>query len=378
MFKFLLIIISLVVFSNNNAFAQQSTTAKQAYVIDYETGQILLDKDSTAKMPTSSMSKVMTTYMVFDALKNKRIALDDKFLVSEKAWAKGGSKMFVGQGSKIKIEDLLRGVIIQSGNDATIVLAEGLEGSEENFAKKMTSKALEIGMENSNFTNASGWPDPNHYSTARDLAIMSRRMIEDYPQYYKLFAEKEYSYANINQANRNPLLYSDIGADGLKTGHTEVGGYGLIGTAVKGGRRVLMVLNGMDSEKTRKSESVRLITWGLDNFINKTIFEKGNMVATVPVTMGKSIDVKLVANDNIKLTLPKAPKDNFKIEITYKSPIIAPIQQGDEAGIMTVKIPNMGDTTYPVYFANDVEKLGFFRGTFTKIKHFFFEQLEQI
>jgi len=321
------ILLFLTIFTllpSSYSLAAQTTSAKQAYVIDYETGQVLLDKNANQQMPTSSMSKVMTIYMVFDALKSGRLTTDSELRVSKKAWAKGGSKMFVKDGAKIKIADLLRGVIIQSGNDATIVLAEGLEGSEESFAQKMTMKAKEIGMVNSNFKNASGWPDPDHYSTAHDLSIMARRMIEDYPEYYKLFSEKEFTYSNIKQANRNPLLYKNIGADGLKTGHTEVGGYGLIGTAKQGNRRVLMVLNGMASEKERADEATRLIEWALNDFENKK----------------------------------------------YKSPLIAPLETGDEVGSVLITVPNMPAMTYPIYAASDVGELGFFKATIAKAKRF--------
>ncbi len=372
---FRLIFLIALLFVPTFAWAQQNTPAKQAYVIDYETGQVLLDKSSTQQMPTSSMSKVMTVYMVFDALKIGRIDLDSEFRVSEKAWAKGGSKMFVAQGSKVSIEDLLHGVIIQSGNDATIVLAEGLEGSEDAFAQKMTRKALEIGMEDSNFTNASGWPDKDHYSTARDLALMARRMIEDYPEHYKFFSKKEFTYSNIKQANRNPLLYAGIGADGLKTGHTEAGGYGLIGTAVKDGRRVLMVINGLPSEKSRKEESTRLIEWGLNDFENKTVLKKATIIANAPVAMGQTKEVGLVIKKDVKITIPKAPKNNYKIEINYKTPLVAPLNAGDEVGTARIIIPNMPPIEHTLYVAEDVYKLGFFKATFEKAKRFIVGQL---
>ena len=350
--------------------AMQKTKAKQALVMDYQTGQVLFSKQADTQMPTSSMSKVMTTYMVFDALKNKQIEMDSKFRVSEKAWAKGGSKMFVGQGSKIKVEDLLRGVIIQSGNDATIVLAEGLSGSEEKFAKEMTKKALEIGMENSNFVNASGWPDPQHYSTAQDLVVMTRRMIEDFSEYYKMFAEKEFTYSNIKQQNRNPLLYRDVGADGLKTGHTEVGGYGLIGTAQKDGRRVIMVINGLESDKDRANESVRLIEWALEDFTNISFIKKGQAVTQAPVAMGAVDTVSLTVAKDINITVPKVPKDSFSVEVTYNTPLIAPIAAGTQIGEMKIIIPNAENLTYPVVAAEDVNKLGLFKSTFVKAKYF--------
>ncbi len=355
--------------------AAQNTSAKQAIILDYETGQVLLDKSAQSQMPTSSMSKVMMTYMVFDALKQGRIDMDSEMRVSEKAWAKGGSKMFVPQGKKVKVEDLLRGVIIQSGNDATIVLAEGLEGSEDAFAVAMTEKAKEIGMKNSNFKNASGWPDPDHYSTAEDLAIMARRMIEDFPEHYKMFSEKEFTFSNIKQQNRNPLLYKNIGADGLKTGHTEVGGYGLIGTAKKDGRRVMMVINGLDSESARSEESTRLIEWALNDFTNVELVKKGQQITQVPVAMGKVEVVPALINEDIKITVPKVPKDSYSVEVKYNSPLVAPIKAGQEIGTFKVIIPDAQTMTYPLLAGQDIEKLGLFKSTFTKMKYYLLGKL---
>lgn len=367
MIRFLFIAILFAGFPSL-ADARQDTTAKQAYIVDYETGQVLIDKEAVKQMPTSSMSKVMTMYMVFDALKNDIIDLNTKFTVSEKAWAKGGSKMFVKDGSKVKVSDLIRGVIVQSGNDATIVLAEGLSNNEDKFAQAMTAKAKELGMENSNFMNASGWPDPDHYSTPEDLTILARRMIEDFPEYYRFYSEKEFTYNAIKQANRNPLLYRDIGADGLKTGHTTVGGYGLMGTAKKDDRRVIMVLNGMDSEKERAEEGARLIEWALNNFINKTILKKGADIETAAVAMGKTQDVALTVKEDIKMTIPKGGQDKIKFEVVYQAPLIAPIQAGDEVASIKVTIPDQAPVMFPLFAKESVEELGFFKKTFFKIK----------
>ncbi len=352
------------------AMAQMTTSAKQAVVIDYETGQVLLEKDADKKMPTSSMSKVMTAYMVFDALKKGRVKLDTQYKVSDKAWKKGGSKMFVPQGGSVAVQDLLRGVIVQSGNDATIVLAEGLEGSEDVFARKMTAKAKELGMKNSNFKNASGWPDPDHYSTANDLAILSRHMIEQFPEYYAFYAEKEFTFNEIRQENRNPLLYKDIGADGLKTGHTEAAGYGLMGTAKRDGRRVLMVVNGLDSKKARSDESTRIMEWALNNFENKKLLDKGRVMTNADVAIGKQKQVPLVIADDIFLTVPKGLGDDFKVNVKYKSPLIAPVKAGDPIGVVEVSIPEMKSFEYPLFASANVEELGFFGKTVEKIKYF--------
>jgi len=278
--------------------------------------------------------------------------------------------MFVPQGKNVKVEDLIRGVIIQSGNDATIVLAEGLASSEDAFAKKMTEKALEIGMENSNFMNASGWPDPNHYSTAEDLALLAKRMIEDFPEHYKYYSEKEFTYSNIKQQNRNPLLYRNIGADGLKTGHTEVGGYGLIGTAKRDGRRVIMVVNGLESEKDRANESVRLIEWALNGFVNLNLLREGQKLSQAPVVLGQQETVTLMASNNVKMTLPKVSKDKFTVDLKYKIPLVAPIKSGDEVGTIVVNVAGMEPTSYPLLAGEDVQKIGFFKETWSKAKRF--------
>lgn len=346
----------------------ETTTAKQAYMVDFETGQILLDKNADKQMPTSSMSKVMTMYMVFEALKQGDITLDTKFTVSEKAWAKGGSKMFVDIGKDIKVKELAQGVIIQSGNDATIVLAEGLAGTEDRFASLMTDKAHELGMKNSNFMNASGWPDPKHYSTAKDLSIMAKAMIKNFPEHYKYFSQKEFTHNNIKQQNRNPLLYRDIGADGLKTGHTEAGGYGLIGTAQNDDRRVVMVLNGLESEQDRAQESARLISWGLNNFINKDLLPENAEIDQANVVYGKSDAVGLMIKDAIKMTIPRTARNDITYTVNYKSPLIAPIAAGEEVGTLSINIPDMKAQTYPLYTANAVEEVGFFSKTLTKFK----------
>ncbi|HPF78827.1 MAG TPA: D-alanyl-D-alanine carboxypeptidase family protein, partial [Alphaproteobacteria bacterium] len=341
------------------SWATQNTVAKQAIVVDYETGQVLLEKNADEKMPTSSMSKVMTMYVVFDALRKGIITMDSEFNVSEKAWRKGGSKMFVPLGKNVKVKDLIQGVIVQSGNDATIVLAEGLSGTEDAFAKALNEKAAELGMTNSHFANASGWPDPDHYSTARDLATLGKAIYKNFPDYHKFFAEKEYTYNNITQQNRNPLLYRNIGADGLKTGHTEIGGYGLMGTGENAdGRRVVLVLNGMADEKERANESARLMEWALNGFTNVRLVQEGQKVSQAPVMMGVQDSVPLIVPQTIKLTVPKMSKDKFTVDIKYKTPLIAPIKEGQEVGSFVVNVPDMEPMTYPLLAAQGVDKVG--------------------
>ena len=350
-----------------HAYAQD-TTAKQALIIDFKTGNILFEKNSDKKMPTSSMSKVMTMYLVFEALKSGDIKLDDEFVVSEKAWKKQGSKMFVPVGEKVKVEDLIRGVIVQSGNDATIVLAEALAGSEEAFALALNEKANELGMTGSHFMNASGWPDPDHYSTARDLTILTKAMIANFPDYYKYYSEEEFTYHDITQQNRNPLIYRGIGADGVKTGHTEDGGYGLIGSGEKDGRRVIMVLNGMESQKQRKEESVRMLQWALNSFKNVTLFKTMKPLEKADVFMGERTKVDLVPDQSITFTVPSLYKNKLNVSVEYKSPLIAPLAKGDKAGEIKIVTPAGEEKRIDLLVNDDVPELNFFLKLITKAR----------
>ncbi len=346
------------------------TAAKQAIVLDYETGTVLFEKNADERMPTSSMSKVMTAYMVFDAVKKGQISLENQFPVTEKAWNTQGSKMFVELGNSIKVEDLLRGVIIQSGNDATIVLAEGISGSEEVFAKNMTAKAHELGMKNTNFVNASGWPDDNHYSTARDLATMGVALIRDFPDQYKYYSEKDFTYHSIKQGNRNPLLYLNNGGDGIKTGHTEAAGYGLIGSGVStlNGRRVVFVVNGLKDMKERAAEAAKFLDWGLKNFENKKILKENESIGNVTVAMGAVKSIPIVVKDSLAVTIPAAATSTFKVTAHYKEPLIAPVKEGDEIGTVTVEIPYSKNITYPLYAGASSEKLGLIAGMAEKAR----------
>jgi D-alanyl-D-alanine carboxypeptidase (penicillin-binding protein 5/6) len=351
------------------AQAPLTTSAKQAIIVDFETGAVLFEKNADERMPTSSMSKVMTMHAVFDAMKNGRISLNDTLEVSEKAWRKGGSKMFVEVNKKVKVEDLVRGVIVQSGNDATIVLAEGLSSSEAAFAELLNENARDLGMNNSHFMNASGWPDPDHYSTAEDLAILAEAIIKNFPEYYKYYSEKEFTYNNITQQNRNPLLYRKIGADGIKTGHTEAGGYGLIGSGIHNGRRVIIVVNGLEDEKARAQESAKLLEWGLQRFHNKQLFKAGDRLEEAAVALGQAETVSAHIGDSLVLTLPKRSED-VQVSAKFLSPIRAPIKKGQEIGTLEVKLPYGEPVTRPLYAGEDVPALGLVGRTFAKAKYF--------
>lgn len=346
------------------------TSAKQAIMLDYDTGLVLFEKNADEKMPTSSLSKVMTIYEVFEALRDGRLSLDTKLKVSEKAWRKGGSKMFVEVGKRVPVEDLVSGVLIQSGNDATIVLAEGLAGTEDSFAGMLNERAKTLGMSNSHFMNASGWPDPDHYSTARDLSTLSRAVITNFPEYYGYFSQKEYTYNNIKQRNRNPLLYRDMGADGMKTGHTEVGGYGLMASGQRNGRRVILVVNGLEDEKARAQEGARLLEWGLKGFENIALFSAGETVEQAEVMMGHDDQVPLTIADALSITVPVTMKQDLKVDVVYDGPLEAPINAGDQVATLRVDIPQVGIVERPLLAGTDVKALGFFAGTLAKIKLF--------
>ena len=348
--------------------AQMQTSAKQAIIVDMGTGMTLLDKNAEQQMPTSSMSKVMTAYMIFDALKQERITLQTEYPVSEKAWQKGGSKMFVEVGDRVSVENLLKGLIVQSGNDAAITLAEGLTGDEDAFATVMTQKAKELGMSKTNLKNASGWPDPDHYSTAKDLSTLAQKLIVEFPHEYSLYAIKEFTYAGITQPNRNPLLYRDMGVDGIKTGHTEAGGYGLMASGENDGRRIVLVVNGLESERDRANESARLMSWAMNAFENITLIQEGQVIENVKTLYAKTDTLPLTVNRDIRITVPKGQKNDVKIEVEYSAPIEAPLNKGAEIGKIHITIPQIGDFTVPLVAAADLEQSGILGRTVDKLK----------
>ncbi len=336
------------------------TIARQAILVDAITNTVLFEKNADQKMPTSSMSKVMTAYMVFEALRDKRLKMDDTLPVSERAWRTQGSKMFVELGNRIKVEDLIRGMIIQSGNDASIVLAEGLGGSEDAFAKKMTERAHEIGMKDSNFVNATGWPDDNHYSTCRDLATLARALILTFPEYYHYDAERDFTYHGIKQGNRNPLLYRNMGVDGLKTGHTEIAGYGLIASAQRDGRRLILVVNGLPSMQARADEPARLIEWGFREFSAYTLLKPGESVDSLPVWLGQAPTVAAVTGGGLTVTMAQEERRGLKVTLQAQVPVPAPIVKGQTIGKLVITAPGFITREVPLVAAEDVARLGFF------------------
>jgi D-alanyl-D-alanine carboxypeptidase (penicillin-binding protein 5/6) len=313
------------------------------------------------------MTKLLTLYVVFERLKEGSVKLTDRFTVSEKAWRMQGSKMFVPIGSEVAVEDLIRGISVQSGNDACIVIAEGLAGSEEQFAKLMNDTAAKLGMTQSHFMNSSGWPDENHYTTARDLAILGERIINDFPEFHHYASEPEFTYNNIRQYNRNLLLSRrDLGVDGLKTGHTEIAGYGIVVSAVDPGtkRRLVLVVNGLDSEKARAEEAAKLVTYGFRQFDTLQLAKPGDAILEVPVWLGEKDKVVATVQQEAKMTLPRVGREGIAFKAIYDAPVAAPIQQGQEIGRLEVALP--GQTTvksYPLVAAEAVER----RSAFARI-----------
>lgn len=341
------------------------TQARQAIIVDANTGTVLMEKNADDLMTPSSMSKLMTVYMVFERLKEGSLKMTDELPVSETAWKKNyksdGSLMFLPVHAMVKVSDLLRGVIIQSGNDACSVLAEGLAGSEEAFAERETRKSREIGLTKSTFKNASGWPVPGHQMTARDLSILARRLVLDFPDYYPIFSEKSFVFNNIKQDNRNPLIWQNIaGADGLKTGHTEDGGFGEVGSAIRDGRRIIIVLNGMTSIKMRAEESERLIEWSFREFDDYKLFKTGETVSDAEVWLGTEKSVPLTVAKDLVITLPRTARHEMKVSANFTGPLPAPIKKGTEVGVLTITAPGIQPVQVPLLAGADVERLGFF------------------
>ena len=334
------------------------TSAKHAFLIDFDTNQVLFEKNSDVLMPPASMSKIMTAYLAFEEIKSGRLKLEDKILISENAWRKRGSKMFVEINDEVAVSDILRGIIVQSGNDAAIALAEHLQGSEAAFADKMTKKARDLGLKKAKFKNATGWPDEEHKITARELGLLAKLTIMNFPDLYSIYAEKSYTFNNIKQGNRNPLLYDGSGSDGLKTGHTKAAGYGLTASVSKAGRRLVMVLNGMKSSRERKREAKKLIEWGFREYENYKIFEKEETVTDIDVWLGKDSRVSAFIKDEIKLTVRRTDSEKVKTTLHYEEPIAAPIKQGQIVGILKIKVPNQTLREYPLFAKQSIEKLG--------------------
>ena len=341
----------------NTPLGPIDSAAKWALIMDFNTGAVLLDKDGDAAMPPSSMTKLMTAYIVYGMLKSGRLTLNQELPVSERAWRMQGSKMFVPLNGSVRVEDLIRGMIVQSGNDACVVLAEAIAGSEEQFVELMNAKAKEFGLQAATFRNCTGWPDPAQRMSCRDIATIARRLINDFPEYYHYDSERSFKYNNISQENRNPLVQKGI-SDGLKTGHTDEGGYGLVASTQRGGRRVIVVANGMNSMHQRAEESERLMEWAFREFENVTLFTAGDTVENAKVWLGNRPTVPLVGGRDLVLTMPRNWRRAAKIVIEYPSPVPAPVNRGDMLGKLSVSGQGVPTMNMPLLAGVDVARLG--------------------
>ena len=340
------------------------TAATAAWVYDMTTGTVLMDKNADQPLPPASMSKLMTISMLFEALKDGRVAMDTEFAVSSRAKEMGGSTMFLQETDRPTVSDLIKGMIVNSGNDACIVVAEGLFGTEEEFALKATERALAMGMTASTFANSSGWPDPIHRMSMRDLGILAQHLIEDFPEYYPIFNETEFNYkdrAPDNRFNRNPLLKLGIGADGLKTGHTSEAGFGLVGSAKQGDRRVIFVITGLATEQARAEEAERIVGWAFRQFSEKTVARSGLRVTEAEVHLGDADTVGLVPAEDVRLLVPALVQDQVTAEVIYNGPLIAPITKGSPVAELIVHVPDLPDRRIPLVAEADVGKAGFLK-----------------
>ncbi|GBQ45894.1 D-alanyl-D-alanine carboxypeptidase family protein [Komagataeibacter sucrofermentans] len=341
----------------NSLIGPIDTIARWACIVDYTTGAVILEKAADERMPPSSLTKMMTAYIVFGMLRAGRLTLEQMLPVSEKAWRMQGSKMFVPLNGTVAVADLIQGMVIQSGNDACIVLAEGVAGSEDQFVSLMNTQAAQMGMTNTHFLNVTGWPMDGHYMSARDVATIAMHLIHDYPEYYHFFSEKSFRYNKITQENRNALVVKGV-ADGLKTGHTDAGGFGLCASAERGGNRVVMAINGLPSSNARANEGERLFEWSFVNFENATLLHNGAVVDHAPVWLGQAPTVPLVATRDVTLTLPHGWQNRVHVSMDYRSPVPAPVTAGQQLGEMVIANTGLAEIRIPLVAGADVPRLG--------------------
>jgi D-alanyl-D-alanine carboxypeptidase (penicillin-binding protein 5/6) len=361
-------IILTIIISINSAFALIDTNAETAIIMDADTGYILYEKNVDKKVFPASMTKIMTTLIVFEKLSNGSLTLDDTFLVSEKAWKeREGSSMFVEVDKEIRVEDLLRGIIVQSGNDACIVVAENISGSEKTFSVLMNEMASDIGLENTNFANSTGMHNVKNYSTVADIAKMSQYLINQYPEFYHLFSETEFEWSGISQKNRNPLLYKDIGADGLKTGYLSISGYGLAASAKNSDRRLIVVGHGFTSKQKRSQGTARLLNWGFREFTNINLYSKSSDVGFLPLSMASEDMVSLTTDKDIIITVSKAKKDAIKTEIIPIDNLKVPFKQGDIVALLKVMIPKADPQYINLVATKDIDEAGYISSFFSYI-----------
>lgn len=339
------------------------TRATAAWVFDETTQTVLLAKNADVPLPPASMSKLMTLNMLFEALQDGRVTMDTTFAVSTRARSMGGSTMFLNERDRPTVRDLIHGIIINSGNDACVVVAEGLAGSEEAFAAQMTERARALGMTRSNFVNSTGWPDPDHRMSMHDLGLIARRLIEEFPEEYVIFKETEFNFADRSEANRfnrNPLLKLDIGADGLKTGHTKEAGYGFVGSAVQGNRRVIFVITGLESDAARAEEAERIVNWAFRQFVVKTVAKAGARVAEAPVWLGRERTVGLVPARDVAVLVPAQIQGGVLADVSYTGPLAAPLIAGQPVAELIIRVPDLPEARIPLVTEAAVDRAGFF------------------
>ena len=374
--KFIIFIIFFFSLSFN-VIANPNIQARTGILFDYHSDEILFEMDPDAQIYPASMTKIMTSIVAFDLLKNNKLSLDDKFTVSENAWRlsqAGYSSMFIMINDLVSVEDLLKGIIIASGNDACVALAEGIAGSEENFADIMNEKAGEIGMTSTNFTNSSGINDPDNVSTVRDIALMSKYLIKNYPIYYELFAEKTFTWDRtggepIKQGNRNPLLYKNVGVDGVKTGYLAVEKYSLASSMKKKDRRIISVISGFETKNSRSSESLKLLNWGFRNTNTFEISKKGETIFELDTWLGKKDKIKATTNEDFYVTINKRDIRNLSISLEYDGPISAPVDKGSQIANIIVSKKGEVIKKLPLYAAEDLKKVNFFKSLLTSLNY---------
>lgn len=340
------------------AQAEYGGRAPNVLVLDYNTGQVLIDRNADVPLPPASMSKLVTLEMLFEAIAENRIQMDTQWSVSERAHAMGGSRMFLERRHRPTTEDLIRGIAVLSGNDASVVVAEGLYGSEEAYAVQATARMRNLGLTQTTIVNASGWPHPEHRMSLRDLSVLSAHMIRTFPQFYAYLAEREFTWNNITQPNRVPLLNAGVGLDGLKTGHTNEAGFALTGSAVQGNRRIIFVFSGLESAQQRTEEAERIINWAFRQFSERRLAEPGVEIAQADVWMGAARRVALVSPDPVAVLVPLTATGEVSARVEYDGPISAPIAQGQPLGRLIVSIPGSGDATFPLVAGADVAEGG--------------------
>ena len=363
--------ILLIFLISKNVFAID-TKAEQAIVMDFDTNEILFEKNSNSKTPPASMTKIMTVYAAFDRLKNTDLSINNECTVSAKAYKMGGSRTFLEIDDKVSIDDLLKGIIIQSGNDASVALAECLAGTEEDFAKLMNVYAKRLGMNNTNFINSSGWPEDDHYSTVYDLAILSNAVIREFPDLYLYFADEEFTYNDIKQPNRNKLLSSVQGADGLKTGFTKASGWGIAATAKREDRRITVVINGTNSSRSRMNESANLINWAFSQTSQKELVSEGQVITQVDVWLGNKPRVNLISSRKVVSTLSFDQLQLIKSSIQYKKPLDAPILKGNSYGKLLISIEGKPNIEIDLVAEEDVGSINPILKIFAALKYLIF------